>query len=189
MRDTRGQSMLEFALALPVLLVLSFGIADFGYLLLNQHIVSKLSREGSNLISRNTSLEDATDALTTMSALPVDFSTRSRVIFSVLRKGATTGTANYDRIFLYQRREYGSLSASSKLTIAGGGSFGGPPHYEAANADNNTGLQVTNVPADLILPRGGMIYVTEIYTRHDVLTPLGEFGVPLPTTLYSVAYF
>jgi hypothetical protein len=185
----RGNAIVEMTVVLPFLLLLTFGVVDLGYLLLDHHVVSKLAREGSNLISRNTSIQDAVTALSTMSARPVDLGTRSKVIFSVLKKGVTTGTANYDRIFLYQRHEYGPLSASSKLSMSGGGSFGGPPEYVAANSDNNPGLQVTNVPANLIQPRGGMIYVTEIFTTHDVLTPLGNFGVPIPTTLYSIAYF
>ena len=188
-REQRGQSLVEFAISLPLLIVLGFGVAEVGYLLLDHHVVSKLSREGSNLISRNTSLADATTTMRELSSKPVDFSTRSRVIFSVLKKGATSGTGNYDRIFLYQRAEYGSLSASSSLRTSGGGSFSGPPDYQATNSDNNTGLQVTNVPADLITPRGGMIYVTEIFTSHDVLTPLANLGVPIPRTLYSIAYF
>jgi hypothetical protein len=188
-RDCRGQSLLEFGLVLPFLLVLALGAVEVGHLLLDQHVVTKLSREGANLISRNTTLEEAVEALTSMSARPVDFNTRSKVIFSVLKKGATTGTANYDRVFLYQRYEYGNIPGNSKLSTNGGGGFGGPPDYEAANSDQAAGLQVTNVPADLIPTRGGMIYVTEIYTQHDLLTPLGRFGIGIPTRLYSIAYF
>jgi hypothetical protein len=185
----RGQSIVELGLVMPLLLVLGFGVVEIGFLLLDHHVVSKLSREGSNLISRNTSLDDATTAMRELSSRPVDFSTRSKVIFSVLKKGATSGTGNYNRIFLYQRHEYGPLSARSSLATRGGGSFGGPPDFQAANSDNNTGLQVTNVPADLITPRGGTVYVTEIFTSHDVLTPLPNLGIPIPRTLYSIAYF
>ena len=70
-----------------------------------------------------------------------------------------------------------------------GGSFGGPPDYQASNSDNSAGLQVTNVSDDLINARGGMIYVTEIFTRHQVLTPLANWGLRMPNTLYSIAYF
>ena len=76
---------MEFALLLPFLLLLVFGLVDISYLLLHQHVVTKLTREGSNLISRNTSLDDAVGALTAMSVRPVDFGTRSKVIFSVLK--------------------------------------------------------------------------------------------------------
>lgn len=188
-RSCSGQSLLEMAILMPFLLLLVFGVVDMGHLLLNQHVVTKLAREGSNLTSRNTTLEDAAAALTTMSTRPVDFSSNSRVILSVLKRGATTGTANYDRIFLYQRHHVGTLAATSRLTMAGTGSFMGPPDYQAANADTNAGLQVTNVPADLIAPKGGMIYVTEIFTTHSALGPLAVFGVTLPSTLYSIAYF
>ena len=34
-----------------------------------------------------------------------------------------------------------------------------------------------------------MIYVTEIYTKHVLLTPLDRFGITVPQTLYSIAYF
>jgi Flp pilus assembly protein TadG len=186
--DSRGQSILEMTLVLPFLLMLALGVVEISFGMLDQHIVTKLAREGSNLISRNTTLEDAATAMQAMSARPVNFGTHSKVIFSVLKKGATTGTANYNQVFLYQRHEYGALAASSKLTTTGG-SFGPPPEYTAVNSDNSTGLQVTNVSDDLITARGGMIYVTEIFTRHQLLTPLSSWGLQVPQTLYSIAFF
>ena len=48
---------------------------------------------------------------------------------------------------------------------------------------------MTNVPGNLVATPGDMIYVTELYTRHTLITPLNNFGVTLPTTLYSIAYF
>jgi hypothetical protein len=90
---------------------------------------------------------------------------------------------------LYQRYEYGSFAGSSQLRTRGSGSFGGAPDYTAANSDSNSNLQITNLPADLVSVKGGMIYVTEIYTRHTLLTPLDKFGISVPETLYSIAYF
>jgi hypothetical protein len=34
-----------------------------------------------------------------------------------------------------------------------------------------------------------MIYITEIFARHNRITPLDRFGVLVPQTLYSIAYF
>jgi hypothetical protein len=34
-----------------------------------------------------------------------------------------------------------------------------------------------------------MLYVTEIYTSHPLITPLDRLGITLPSTLYSIAYF
>lgn len=187
--DNRGQSMVEFALTVPLVMLLVLGVLDVGYVLLDQHVVTKLTREGSNLISRDTPFELAANAMRTMSTAPVDLDSRSRLIFSVIRRGSTVGSANYDQQILYQRYETGTLAASTKLQTAGPASFGGAPNYEAANSDNNTNLRMTNIPANLVPTRGAMVYVTEIYTTHNMLTPIQQFGIPVPTTLYSIAYF
>jgi hypothetical protein len=187
--DSRGQSLMEFALVLPFLLLVGLGTIEVGYAMLDQHVVTKTTREGSNLISRNVTLQDARVALTSLSTPPIDFADHSRVILTVLKKGATAGTANFDEIFVYQRHEFGALVASSKLGMAGAGVFGPAPNYVAVNADTNAGLQVEDLPANINIPRGGFLYVTEIFTTHELITPLSEFGVTLPETLYSIAYF
>jgi Flp pilus assembly protein TadG len=188
--DARGQSVVEFAFLMPLVLTVALGVIEFGYALLDQHVVTKLTREGSNLISRGTTIDDAITAMGSMSTRPVDFSTRSRVIFSVLKKGSTTSTPNYDQVVLYQRAEYGSLTGTaSGLRMVGSGTFGPGPDYVAANSDTNTGLQIANLPAYLDVTRGGLVYVTEIFTTHNLITPLDRFGVTVPNTLYSIAYF
>src|SRR5262245_17954788 len=107
---------------MPLILVVALGVIEFGYALLDQHVVTKLTREGSNLISRDTTIDDAVTAMRSMSTRPVDFDTRSRVIFSVLKKGSTTGTANYDQVILYQRAEYGASVAGAVSGLRMGGS-------------------------------------------------------------------
>ena len=185
----RGQSIIEFALVLPLVLLIVLGVIEVSFALLEQHVVTKLAREGSNLISRDTSLQDAVNAMRSMSTRPVNFDDgSSKLILSVIKKGATSETSNYNREILYQRYEYGSFPAQSVLTTRGTGSFGTTPEHVAANSDSNANLQLTNFPADLATA-GGMVYVTEIYTRHTLITPLDWFGVRVPTTLYSIAYF
>lgn len=188
--DARGQSIVEMAMVLPLFVIIVLGVVELGYALLDQHVTTRMTREGSNLISRDTTLQDAVQALRGMSSRPLNFDDgTSKVIFSVLKRGETTGTANYDRIILYQRHQFGTCPGNSKLATAGSGSFAGAPNYEAVNSDNDTGLRVTNVAPDLVATRGGLIYVTEIYTRHPLITPLDRFGINVPQTLYSIAYF
>jgi hypothetical protein len=182
--------LIEFAMVLPLALLVVLGVTEVGSVLLDEHVVTRLSREGSNLISRDTSLQTAAAVMADMSTRPVDLSNGSKVIFSVIRRGATTGTANFDQLILYQRAEFGSFSGPAVSRIqASGGSFGGPPDYTAANADSDPSLRVSGVPANLVSVRGGMIYVTEIFTRRARITPLDRFGVSVPETLYSIAYF
>ena len=63
------------------------------------------------------------------------------------------------------------------------------PDYQAANSDTDTRLQLTNLPANLIASPGDMVYITEIFTTHVLITPLDRLGITLPQTLYSIAYF
>jgi Flp pilus assembly protein TadG len=192
LRTSEGQSIVEFAIILPFLLVICLGVVETAYALIDQHVVTKMAREGSNLISRNTTLQQAGTVLTNMQSQPLNFSNgTSTVIFSVLQKGGTTGTANFGQVILYQRATYGTFPASSRLST-GSGSFSGPPEYTAVNPTTNTGLQVTNLADSIINVNGGFLYVTEIFTRHNRITPLDRllpYGVTMPNTLYSIAYF
>jgi Flp pilus assembly protein TadG len=189
LKDTRGQSVIEMAMVLPLLVVIVLGVVEVSYALLDQHVVTKLTREGSNLISRETSLADAAAALKSMSGRPVNFSSNSKLIFSVVRRGATTGTNNYNKDVLYQRYEYGAIAGISRISTRGSGSYGTGPEYQAANADADANIQVTNLPAGIVLSTGGTLYITEIFTTHELITPFDKFGVNVPKTLYSIAYF
>jgi hypothetical protein len=119
----------------------------------------------------------------------VNFDSNAKVIFSVIRKGQTTGTANYGVDILYERYEYGVLAATSALQTRGTGNYANPPEYTATNADSNTALQLVNLPAGLTVGNGSMVYVTEVFTKHQLITPFDRFGIKVPDTLYSIAYF
>ena len=189
-RKASGQSLIEFALILPLVLLVALGVIETSWGLLDDHVVTKLSREGSNLISRDTTIQDATSALRQMASRPVNFDDgSSTVIFSVIKRGAITGTANYNKAFLYQRYTYGTYPGTSQFSTAGSASFGGAPDYMAINPDTNAGLQLTTDPVGLVPNPGQLIYVTEVFSRHSLLTPLDKFGISMPTSLNSVAFF
>jgi hypothetical protein len=125
----------------------------------------------------------------TMTTRPVNFTVGSRLVFSVLKKVATGGSANFDRIVLYQRYEMGALAATSAIRTSGNGSFGAGPDYIAVNSDNDARLRVVGLPGNIDLTRGNLLYVTEVFTRHPLITPVDRFGISVPETLYSIAYF
>ena len=187
LKNESGQAILEFTLVVPLILLLVLGVVEVSYATLDQHVVSKMTREGSNLISRDTPMGEAAAAMASMSTRPLNFNDgSSKLIFSVIKKVATAGAVNFDKPVLYQRMVYGAYPGSSILNNAGGG-FAGAPAYTAVNSDNDASLQVTNVPATMAT--GGLLYITEIFTRHPLITPFDRFGVQMPTTLYSIAYF
>jgi len=189
LRGEAGQTLLEFGLVLPLVMVVVLGVVELSYALLDQHVVTKLTREGSNLISRDATLGAAATALGSMATRPIDFAGgNSTVIFSVIKQIDATGTTNFGKPVLFARYVFGSLSASSTLTTVGAGSFGSAPDYEAVNPTSDANLQITNLPTGSMV-NGEMLYVTEIYTKHTLITPFDKFGITVPSTLYSIAFF
>jgi Flp pilus assembly protein TadG len=180
-------------MVLPLLLLVSLGIVELSYVLYDQHVIIRLSREGSNLISRNTTLLDAGNAMKSMANPPVDFnSANSKLIFSVLTKLNASGQPNNGYVILYQRYEIGTLAATSVFTtgaITPPPSSWSAPDFYAPNPATDANLRVTNVPPNLVLNPGQFVYITEVYTRHALATPFSSIGISLPTSLYSIAYF
>jgi Flp pilus assembly protein TadG len=46
-RDQKGVALVEFAIALPLLLLLLFGFIEFGVMLYNKQVITNASREGA----------------------------------------------------------------------------------------------------------------------------------------------
>ena len=179
-QSAAGQTMVEMAFVLPVILVVSLGVVEMSYALLHQHVISRITREGANLISRDVTLLDASNALKTMSTAPVNFANGSELVLSVLKKGSTVGTANYDKVVLYQRYSIGTLAAPSTLATAGPAPVGPAPDFLTSNTDTNMNLRISSLPANVDVTRGGLLYVAEVFTQHAPLTPLNQFGVVTP---------
>ncbi len=186
LRAADGQSIVEFAICLPVLLLLSLGVVETSNALMSQHVITKIAREGSNMISRETKLTATATALRTMDANSASFNTTTKVIFSVLMRSSSGSNNGF--LVLYQRMEFGNLSlGASKLN--GSGSFNSANDYTANNPNGDAGLRVTNAPSGIAADPGGMIYVTEVYRQYGTITPVRNIGIPIPSLLYSIAYF
>ena len=72
-----GQSMIELAIILPILLLLCFGAAELSHAILYNNILINMSREGANLASRTTqSPQFIINALSRTSAPPSEFASR-----------------------------------------------------------------------------------------------------------------
>ena len=187
-RRAHGQSIVEFALTLPLFLLLCLGVMEFGYALYEDHMIVSLAREGSNLISRQSTLQEAETALLAAVRPPINFNQNGKLIFSVVKLG--TGGANLNQPIITQRRMVGTSTGNSTLGTPPTASYNGAPDYSAVNADNDAAIRVTgSLPNGLTLTAGQSVYITEIYTKHNLITPAANFGVTLPTNLYASAYF
>jgi Flp pilus assembly protein TadG len=189
--DASGQSMIEMAMILPLIVTLVLGLIELSYALLDQHVVTKLTREGANLISRDATMTDAYNALRSMATRPIDFTSRTKVIFTVIKNPSTTGATNQGVPVVYQRYEAGATGVGGgSLVTCGCTAANFPaPTYTANDADTNAALRVTGGLPPNSVSQGGFVYVTEVYTLHPLITPFDRFGITVPSTLYSIAYF
>ena len=187
-RAMRGQSIVEFAMVLPFMLTLVLGIIEVGYALYENHIIIAMAREGSNLISRQSTLSEAEAAIVTASSGPVNLSNDGKLIFSVVRLG--TGGANLNQAIISQRHVVGTINANSVLGDPPTSAYDNGPNYTAKNPDNDLSVRVSGpLPNGLTLTAGQSFYITEIYTTRQAITPFEKFGIALPTRLYASAYF
>ena len=188
-RDTARASS-SLALVLPMLVVLALGVCEASYALLDQHIVTKLSREGSNLISRDVTMDAAAETMQSMATPPGRLRHQLENDFHRAQEGRDHRVHQLrqgDRLPALTRSARWPPTASWRWPARRHSARA--PNYQAPNSDSNANLRITNVPADLVLVRGGLMYVTEIYTTHNLITPLDGFGITMPETLYSIAYF
>ena len=83
-RPNGGQSLVEMAVILPVLLIVLLGLVEFGNALAISHAMTGYSREGANIAARGTSL-DTVVAVLAAQGQEIDLEARGGVIASRLQ--------------------------------------------------------------------------------------------------------
>ncbi len=100
-RRTRGQSLVEFAVVLPVFLLILSGIMDFGFLLYSRMTVINAAREGARVATTVKVPEDAASIPSLVSsrvsdaASPLSVSTTTTCIPSCDPGNSVRVTVNY----------------------------------------------------------------------------------------------
>jgi Flp pilus assembly protein TadG len=167
--NSSGQSAVELALSVTILLIFMCAAADFGCALNDMQILSELTRQGSNLASRGTTLAQANaDLLAGDSGLGL--STSGRVCITQLTQ--TTPKAGGPYTVAAQAYSLTGISKTSRVAPSGGGT-----------------VNLVGAPA---LQTGQSLYVTEIFYTYTPLTGIGALTgnvVGMPSTLYDVAFF
>jgi hypothetical protein len=184
-RRESGQALLEFGIILPILLLIVIGVIEIGYALFQVQVITNLAREGSNLISRNHTIGEASTAIDQATTTgPVRIGPDAKVVFSVVTLG-TTG-ANANQPIIVQRHSIGSLTVPSKIGEPPESSYNPARDYQATNPNDDANIRVSGpLPNGLRLTSRETLYVTEVFTRRTSIAPF----IPLPEVLYAPAYF
>jgi hypothetical protein len=165
-RSERGQALLEFTACFLVLLAMVFGLVDISRILHDKQVMSGLTRQGSNLASRGTSLQQTVSALVTQGS-SLDLGTEGRVIVTSVAEGS-----NGSPEIKAQAESTGGIPVTS---IVGSGAGKSATVPSGANS---------------VLKQGQTIYVTEVFYSFRTVTPIGSIlKMALPFTLYESAYF
>ena len=159
-----GQAAAEFALIAGLMLVLLCVLIDFSRAIHDVQVMAGLSRQGSNLASRGTTLSDSAAAVIAGDS-PLDLNRSGEVII--------TSVTNINRVLtITDQVSEGGISQNSRVGKGVG----------------NT----AKVPSSAIamLQPGQTIYVTEIFYSYKPITPIQNLlKLVMPSDLYQSAYF
>ena len=161
----RGASLAELAVILPVILVLLLGIIDMGRVFYAHQVLSDLSREAANLVSRGSTV-DMAFAAASLDEGPVSITDHGVMIVSTIRRRSADDATPW--VVDQARRGIASPSASRV------GAPGGAAH-------------VPNVSA---LDSGITIIAVELMHGFEPLFPVERFGLEFyPEIVYEAAFF
>jgi hypothetical protein len=158
----RGVAILEFALILPVLVILVLLTVDFGRLVQSRLIISNVSREGGSLASRQTTVDTTLATLLTVSARPLDLAgADGKIIITRITAGQSTARPTPT---LRVPISSGSLAAASQVDST-------RRYYGLTQRMyNHLVYNSTHSMADI-----SELTVVEIYYKYRPITPLPRF--------------
>ena len=173
-RNQSGQALVEFSLAMLLLVVLVFGLMDFCSAIYEKQLLVNLSREGANLSARGvggSQLGVMSNALfaVQVEAEPLNLSNSTSGLLILTALSNTNATSGY--YVVSQQLQSGQLNAKSLV---------GP---------NGVGSGAT-IPTNFIVGVNHNIYVAEVFYKVNVPAPLKKLiHINVTNQFYDLAYF
>ncbi|MBT8477923.1 MAG: pilus assembly protein [Gemmatimonadetes bacterium] len=160
-RSDSGQGVAEFALVLPMILIILLGMVEFSHAYDRVHGLAGLSREGANIAARGTAL--------------------SEVLTTVMANGETLemtgrGGAIVSRIVV----QSGQPTVMAQVATAG---------YESKSeiVDVDAAAEWISMAG---FTEGSTHFAVEVFLTHEPITPLGQlYRTVTPSVLYERAVF
>jgi len=169
----RGSVALEFALIVPILCILAFGVIDFGRLIYDRHVVNEVSLLGGTSVFLRAGeygyrdiedIQEATDLLNLLEGAggSLDFSQDSEVGKIIISKIGAAWQAS-DSPTIVAQIDRGSLDVSSSIGV--GGTLG-----LSEELYNHLTFNQTNQAPDK-----SELGVVEVFYKYCPITPLPNF--------------
>jgi len=169
----KGASAVELAIILPLLILMVFGIIDFGRFFHARLILTNLAREGGSLASRD--IQSASELLTMLQAgsRPLDLAASGQIYIWRIRAGQSEAEPD-------PSIDYAASASGGALMV--GSSIGDGKTNLGLNSDVYQHLifDSDNATADI-----GDITVVEVFYRFSPITPV----IMNAKTLSSMAVF
>jgi Flp pilus assembly protein TadG len=165
LKQSNGQSVVELALILPVLLLLSFGVIEYSRSILTKNIITNMSREGANLAARTQELpQTIMDAIAT-TAEPLDLGTNGMIFITEVMgvdDGTGTDTAN-PTIQAQYRYVNGGYSANSMVWSGCSSWTGGECTVSGSPIADLEGDGGTISGMEAAINEGQTVYAVEVF--------------------------
>jgi hypothetical protein len=156
-----GIAAVELALILPLLLIMAFGIIDFGRLIQASLIVTNVSREGGSMASRGFKSGDDLLSLLQSSGTPLDLNGSGRIYVSRIKAGTSRTASNPS---IDPQLSKGNLGISSNI-------LSGLPHLGLSEGlYQHLVFEDSQQASDI-----AEIWVVEVYYKYKPITPLPNF--------------
>ena len=162
----RGQSVVELALVLPLLVLLMLALVDLSRAIQAYNIISNMSREGANLVARSSiDQEQVMDSLA-RTAQPLKMSEQGMMYVTEVR-GKAGSNSVVTPIIISQRGWRGRSTPASKV---------------------DTG-SVAAAIGGITLSDGDTVYIFEVFYQYTSLFSAGGEYQALSPQLHSVSIF
>jgi Flp pilus assembly protein TadG len=170
---SRGTALIEFALILPILIILVMATVDFGRLIQARLIISNVSREGGSIAARQPAVDTSLITVLKESGKPLNLiGADGKIIITRVKAGVSAAAPN-PTIFTQNSR--GTLARVSTI----GTSVGANPTL-VASIYNHLIFRTANATADI-----SEVTVVEVFYKYRPVTPFPRGfggGMLLPDT-------
>jgi len=197
--SSRGQSLIELAMVLPLLFVLGLGVFEFSRTLFAQNTILNMSREGANLFSRTvTAPQDIINTLRATASSSLSMTNANSIIYITRVSGRADG--NIEIIDQYRPNPLGTYTPASRVptTTAGTGNctMTTCPAWVNGACSPPAGSRPLACLKNLNLPQfalasGRTAFVVEVfYLESTIFNKIGNyFSINIKPDIYAITIF